>query len=348
MSFGMWAEAFESHLRRLPPDEVRSLCGGFVGDLGALLRSAAAIAGGTTGEPPRVRLLESLAVLLGNIAKAGPVIVFLDDAQLADASSWDALHYCARNLGSSPVLVIVAARPAELTGQAGPNEVLFDLEQDGQLTRLELGPLSHDAVTELATAALGITPPPTLMAWLEERARGNPLFVVNLLQALLDENADLAAPRLDRLPEGLTERVVARLGILDEPARRTLDLLAVVGRRVTFAELMGLTDRPEEELGPILDGLARSPLISPRGAGTGSSPMRSPTRFSRRRSIKTWGRPGAGRCTARSAGRCWATTVSARPRPTSPDPPNRETPTPSTPSAAPCARPRTGRPTGRR
>src|SRR5688572_9517519 len=43
MSFGMWAEAFESHLRILPPDHVRYLCGGFVGDLGALLRSAAAI-----------------------------------------------------------------------------------------------------------------------------------------------------------------------------------------------------------------------------------------------------------------------------------------------------------------
>ena len=118
MSFGMWAEAFESHLRRLPPDEVRSLCGGFVEDLGALLRSAAAIADGVAGEPPRVRLLESLAVLLGNIAEAGPVIVFLDDAHLADASSWDALHYCARNLGSSPVLVVVAARPAELSGPA--------------------------------------------------------------------------------------------------------------------------------------------------------------------------------------------------------------------------------------
>ena len=226
------------------------------------MRSAAAIADSAAGEPPRVRLLESLAVLLSNIAKAGPVIVFLDDAHLADASSWDALHYCARNLGSSPVLVVLAARPAELTGQAGPNEVLFDLEQDGQLTRLELGPLSHDAQTELARAALGITPPPTLIAWLEERARGNPLFILSLLQALQDENADLAAPRLHRLPEGLTERVVARLGILGEHARNTLDLLAVVGRRVTFAELMALTGRPGEELGPILDSLARSPLIA--------------------------------------------------------------------------------------
>jgi ATP/maltotriose-dependent transcriptional regulator MalT len=140
--------------------------------------------------------------------------------------------------------------------------VLFSLEQDGGLTRLELGPLPTDAVTELARSALGSPPPPPLVAWLGERARGNPLFVLSLLQALLDENADLAAPRLHRLPEGLTERVAARLGTVAEPARETLDLLAVVGRRVRFAELMALTGRAEEELGPILDSLSRSPLIT--------------------------------------------------------------------------------------
>lgn len=262
MSFGMWAEAFEGHMRSLPPDRVRSLCGGFVDDLGALLRSAAAVAGGVAVEPPRVRLLESLAVLLGNVAAAGPVIVFLDDAHLADASSWDALHYCARNLRSSPVLVVVAARPAELSGQPGPSQVLFSLEQDGDLTRLGLGSLPHDAVTELAEDALGISPPPPLIAWLEERARGNPLFILGLLQALLDENADLAAPRLHRLPEGLTERVSALLAVLAEPARETLDLLAVVGRRVDFADFVALTGRPGNQLEPILDGLVRKRLIT--------------------------------------------------------------------------------------
>jgi DNA-binding CsgD family transcriptional regulator/tetratricopeptide (TPR) repeat protein len=262
MPFGLWVEAFESHLRRLPPDVVRSLCGGFVDDLAPLLRSAAVIAGGVAAEPPRARLLESLAVLLGNIAEAEPVIVFLDDAHLADASSWDALHYCARNLRSSPVLVVVAARPAELTGQPAPTQVLFGLEQDGDLRRVDLSPLAGEAVRELAAATLEMQPPPALIAWLDERARGNPLFILDLLQALQDEQADLAAPCLQHLPEGLTERVGARLGALAEPARETLDLMAAVGRPVEFGELSLLTGRPGDDLGPILDGLVRVRLIT--------------------------------------------------------------------------------------
>ncbi|HZI39997.1 MAG TPA: ATP-binding protein, partial [Acidimicrobiia bacterium] len=128
--FGLWAEAFESHLRRLPAERVRWLCGGFVDDLAPLLRSAAAIAQDRSVEPARARVLESFAVLLANIAEAGPVIVVLDDAHLADDSSWEALHYCARNLRSSSVLVVVAARPGELAGQPAAVQVLFGLEQD--------------------------------------------------------------------------------------------------------------------------------------------------------------------------------------------------------------------------
>ena len=217
--FGLWAEAFEGHLRGLPPDRVRSLCGGSADDLAALLRSAAVATGGGGGEPPRARLLESLAVLLANIAEAAPVVVVLDDAHLADASSWEALHYCARNLRSTPVLVVVTARPAELRGQPGALQVLFGLEQDGDLARLDLRPLGPDGVRDLAEAVIGVPPPPPLVAWLDERARGNPLFVLGLLQALQEEGGDLATPRLRRLPEGLTDRVTARLGPLSGPAR---------------------------------------------------------------------------------------------------------------------------------
>ena len=259
--FGLWAEAFESHLRGLRADEVRSLCGGFVDDLAPLLRSAAAIAGGVSNEPPRARLLESIAVLLANIAESGPVIILLDDAHLADASSWEALHYCAHNLPSSPVLMVVTARPSELTEQPGPVRVLFGLEQDGILTRVDLGPLTREAVVELAEAAIGMPPPPPLIVWLEERARGNPLFVLGLLQALQEEKADLTMPRLQRLPEGLTDRVGAHMAALTEPARDVLDLLAAVGCRIEFPDLAVLTGRAADELGPLLDGLVQARFI---------------------------------------------------------------------------------------
>lgn len=52
-SLGLWAEAFEGHLRAVDPTEVSELCGGFLDDLAALLRSAAAArALPPAGEPP--------------------------------------------------------------------------------------------------------------------------------------------------------------------------------------------------------------------------------------------------------------------------------------------------------
>lgn len=121
-AFGLWAEALEGHLRALDAGEVTRLCGGFLDDLAALLRSAAAARGSPPlGEPPRSRLLEGLAVVLANLAQVAPLLVVLDDVHMADPSSWDALHYLARNLSGCRVLVLATARPAELRAQTGLN-----------------------------------------------------------------------------------------------------------------------------------------------------------------------------------------------------------------------------------
>ena len=174
-SFGLWTEALEGHLRNLERNEVAQLCGGFVDDLSILLHSAAAVRGGApAGEPPRARLLEGLAVLVANLARTRPVVVFLDDVHVADGSSWDALHYLARALSSLPVLVVAAARPVELAGQAGTTQILYNLEQDDLLRRVELRPLEPEAVARLAETVLGHAAPAALVAWLDDRARGTP------------------------------------------------------------------------------------------------------------------------------------------------------------------------------
>src|SRR6266536_3038226 len=71
--------------------ELSELCGGFLDDLAAVIRSAAAVRGSApVAEPPRLRLLEGLAVLVANLSRRLPLVVFVDDAHVADASSWEA------------------------------------------------------------------------------------------------------------------------------------------------------------------------------------------------------------------------------------------------------------------
>ena len=99
--------------------------------------------------------------------------------------------------------------------------------------------------------------PPVLVEWVEQRSRGNPLYAIGLLRALVEEQADLSAPVLRRLPEGLAERVTGRLRELDDAAQRTMELLAVVGRRVDSRSLVGLSGENGDELTDTLDRLVQ-------------------------------------------------------------------------------------------
>jgi len=266
-SFAVWSEALDSHFRGLPPDEITELCGGFLDDLSAVLRSVAAVRGSARGVPTRLRVLEGLAVVVSNLARRKPVVVFLDDAHLADASSWEALGYLAGTLAEARVLVVAAARPVELAENRDALPILLRLEQDAALRRLELLPLDPAALGELAGAAIDDVASPALLDWVAQRSRGNALFALSLLQALVDEGADLSAPALRSLPEELKERMALRLSDLDERALVTVELLAAVGRRVELREVVLLTGLSPELLTPILEQLVRSRLAAEHERG---------------------------------------------------------------------------------
>jgi DNA-binding CsgD family transcriptional regulator len=270
-SFGLWAEALDRHLRDLPAEQVSSLCGGFLEDLAGLLRGVAAIHGSTPShEVPRFRLFEALAVLIKNLAARAPLIIALDDLHDADGSSWEVLNYLAHNLPETRVLIVGAVRPAELSDQPIGIDVILGLEQEGMLRRLPLRPLSPEGVGELTELVLHDQAPSSLVAWLAERSRGNALFALSLLLALVDEGADLSAPSgptLRHLPEGLAERVMSRMKTLEEPAVATLEVLAMLGRPVDPASLARLSDQPFERLGEILQGLVRTRLVTEEEQG---------------------------------------------------------------------------------
>ncbi len=263
-SLGLWVEALDGHLRSLGPEEVAELCGAALSDLAGLLPAVAA-----TGvplpptEPPRVRLLGGVTNLLAGLSADAPAVAILDDIHWADGSSWEALSYVAHNLTGCRVLLVLAARPVELAAHEVATEVLLGLEQEGYLTRLELAPFATDEVAELARAYAGEERVgDALVGWLLERSRGTPLFATGLLRSLMDEGADFSRPALQVLPEDLTERIVVRLRDLDPASRAVLEILTVVGSRVTFGQLLPLCGQPLDQLAELLDGLVRTHLVN--------------------------------------------------------------------------------------
>jgi DNA-binding CsgD family transcriptional regulator len=250
----VWADALEPPLRDLSPDQLRALCGGYVDDLAGVLRSVAAIA--PRAPAPSAPPFEGLAVLLRNLAARRPLALLLDDIHLADPSSWQALNYVASSVPGARVLIIATARPAELAELPAQSELLLRLEQEARLRRVDLLPLAEQATRELAEAALGGAPAPeALVRFLHGRSQGNPLFALGLLQALIDDRADLAAPGLREVPETLAGRVRTLLDRLDEPELATAELLAVLGRRVGLQDLAALAARPQERLAALLERL---------------------------------------------------------------------------------------------
>jgi predicted ATPase len=210
---------------------------------------------------PRQRVLDGLATALRHLSGHGPVMIVLDDVHLADSSSWEALRYLADHISDARILVVAAARTAELAQLDIASWVLLDLEQEGLLRRLPLEPLAREALAALAHAVLGTPPPVGLVDWLLHRSRGNPLFAIGLLQALLDEHADLSQPHLERVPAGLSDRVRRHLRVLDRPALATIEMLAMIGHRVDIDDLAVVTDQPGDQLAGHLERLVRSRLV---------------------------------------------------------------------------------------
>jgi DNA-binding CsgD family transcriptional regulator len=267
--FGLWAEALEGHFRSLGEEGVLRVCNGVVDDLAALLVSVASARGGPPEqEPPRARVLGALAVVIRRLTAASPLILVLDDVHQADASSWEALAYLGHNVRDAPVLVVATARSTELAEQRLSAQILFSLEQEAVVERLELAPLSQQGIGELARAVLGEPAPDTLVSWLADRSRGVPLYALGLLQALVDQGANLVSPQLQSVPEGLAARIRARVQLLDEAALGVLETMALLGHRVRLGQLARLSARPLDVLAEALDRLVHARLLAEEERGT--------------------------------------------------------------------------------
>ncbi|MGV9310722.1 AAA family ATPase [Streptomyces sp. NPDC003691] len=211
-------------------------------------------------------LMDRVGELVGKAARGRPLVVVLDDAQRLDDVGGLALRGLVQSLSASPVLWLVAHRPA---GTRSLARHALGWLLDHAAVRLPLAPLDDAAVTGLCTNLLGAAPDPSVRR-LADRCGGNPWLVESLIDAfvragrmvVVDGTAS-AVP--GRLPEEFLTVVGRVLAGVPEPVRRLLVSGGGGGSEFTAEEAAAVPGGPDPDSAPAVEGALRTGLLRKEG-----------------------------------------------------------------------------------
>ncbi len=229
------------------------------------------VIGLSQGEPAPDENSWAIRTFLESLARDRPLVVVLDDLQWAQPLLLDLVEHITDWSHDAPILLIAMARPEllELRPAWGGGKRFA--------TTLSLEPLSAAETGELVENLLGRADlPATVFDRIRGAAEGNPLFVEELLEMLIDEGS-LAreegrwSARDDltglAVPPTIQALLAARLDGLGHPERSVLERGSVEGtlfHRDAVAELSPETQRGT--VGSTLMTLTRREFVSPERA----------------------------------------------------------------------------------
>ena len=140
--------------------------------------------------------VEVLMTLADELCAAAPTVLVVDDLQWADEASLVVWHQLAASIDQLRLLLIGTCRPAPRRPEV--QQVRAAVVRRGGAV-VTLGPLPETDVAALVTAMLG-APPGDALRQLTAQAAGNPLYVRELVDALVREQALEIRPRPPRSP----------------------------------------------------------------------------------------------------------------------------------------------------
>jgi DNA-binding CsgD family transcriptional regulator len=204
-----------------------------------------------SGGDPVPAAVEQMLRFVDHLCAASPVVVVVDDLQWADESSLLVWYRLARLVEQLPLLMVGAYRPVPPRAEV---EQLRRTVADGGGALVKLGPLGDEAISELVAELVGARPGVELRR-LSAQAAGNPLYVGEMVHAVLSEQAvsiSDGTAELDgsgfRAPVSLTSAVERRLGFLSAQVVDALRWAALLGQEFTVTDLAVVTGKPATEL----------------------------------------------------------------------------------------------------
>lgn len=222
---------------------------------------------GMSPEEWRKRLKFAMLNLLSAIARQAPTVFCMEDIHWGDAASYKLLKDIIFNF-EHPALVINTTRPHASLFTSHEQEILASMYTD-----IRLGELSPSQTGEMLESMLNTESlPDDLHRLIRHRAEGNPFYLEEILNALVDSKA-LAfeeghwqmnrAFKETNIPSTIHGVIASRMDQLGPEEKRILQEAAVIGRAFLYDILKRISVHGDS-VDSSLYKLERAGLIKPR------------------------------------------------------------------------------------
>ncbi|MGC2305920.1 ATP-binding protein, partial [Candidatus Binatus sp.] len=208
----------------------------------------------------RRRTLDAIKRILLRESLNQPLMVIFEDLHWIDEATQEFLNLLADSIGTAKILLLVNYRP-QYSHQWGSRTYY---------TQLRLDPLGQDSAEEMLSALLGSgVDLAQLMRVIIEKTEGNPFFMEETVQVLLDEGAlvrngaiHLTRPIAElKIPPTVQGILTARIDRLPHDAKELLQTLSAIGREFPLSLIRTAFPKPEGELNRTLDDLQLGEFI---------------------------------------------------------------------------------------
>jgi class 3 adenylate cyclase len=266
-------EALGNHFAGRTPEQIHGELGGAARELGLLFPqlSLPGVAP-TAGDPAqaKLRLFESVVVVLRAAARDGGALLVVDDIHWSDASTRELLDHLARRLRDVPALVLCTYRSDELQRRHPLLPTLQAWRRARLAETVTVRPLPPLGVAEMIASIFDADEvADDFRDLIAERSEGNPFVVEEMLREAIERgDVYLAGGRWERravdevgIPQTVREAILLRIGRLEDPHVEVLRAAAVLGRTFTYRALLELAGCDEQAVQSALEEALGAQLI---------------------------------------------------------------------------------------
>jgi tetratricopeptide (TPR) repeat protein/KaiC/GvpD/RAD55 family RecA-like ATPase len=275
----LWKEVIKDYLETCIPEQLYRVIGFYPAEVAKLvpeLRQRLATIPQSfpiSPEQEQNRLLEAVSQFVTNISKETSLLVVLDDLQWTDLSSLLLLHYLARGVRKTPLLLLGAYRGTDIDDQHPLTPVLAELNRERLPQEIQLKRMSLNDVSEMIKNILEQDDIPEEFSKLVyDKTRGNPFFVEEVVKSLKEEEVicreegkwKFKEITAIELPKSVKTVVKARISRLDEECQNVLTMASFIGNDFTLEAMCAVTGIEKSKLLKLMDKLFKTGLIKER------------------------------------------------------------------------------------